>query len=362
MTLTRQQIESALSQVAEPNLGGDLMSAKVVADIRARDGGAEIDLEFPYPAKGIFASIQNSAAEKLQAIEGGKDARINCAIKISARTVQGGVERVAGVKNIIAVSSAKGGVGKSTTAANLALAFSAEGARAAILDADIYGPSAPVMMGVSTRPEADAENKIIPILAHELQVMSIGFLIDEDTPMVWRGPMVTRALQQFLRDTKWDAVDYLVLDMPPGTGDIQLTVAQHAPVTGAVVVTTPQDLALADAQKGIVMFEKVSIPVLGIVENMSVHQCPNCGHLSHIFGEGGARKLCGKFNAELLGELPLDSKIREQADSGMPTVAADPESDIAKIYRRIAIRVGVKIAEKSRDHSAAFPKIVISDT
>jgi ATP-binding protein involved in chromosome partitioning len=276
--------------------------------------------------------------------------------------VQRGVKLVPGIKNIIAVASGKGGVGKSTTAVNLALALAAEGAAVGVLDADIYGPSQPMMLGIAGRPQSTDGKSLEPMMGHGLQAISIGFLIDVDTPMVWRGPMVTQALEQLLKDTRWRELDYLVVDLPPGTGDIQLTLAQKVPVTGVVIVTTPQDIALIDARKGLKMFEKVGIPILGIVENMSIHVCPKCGHESHIFGSGGAERMCKEYGMELLGQLPLDESIREQADSGKPTVVADPDGKSAEIYRRIARRCAVKIAESQKDMTSKFPNIVVQNT
>jgi ATP-binding protein involved in chromosome partitioning len=276
--------------------------------------------------------------------------------------VQRGVKTLPGVKNIIAVASGKGGVGKSTTAANLALALAAEGASVGMLDADIYGPSQPTMLGITGRPESRDGKTLEPMEGHGIQASSIGFMIDLDTPMVWRGPMVTQALEQLLRDTNWRDLDYLVIDMPPGTGDIHLTLAQKIPVTGAVIVTTPQDIALLDARKGLKMFEKVGVPILGIVENMAMHVCSNCGHVEHIFGQGGGERMSKEYDVEYLGGLPLDIKIREQADSGKPTVVADPDGPVAAIYRQIARRVAVKIAEKARDMSLKIPSIVVQNT
>jgi ATP-binding protein involved in chromosome partitioning len=276
--------------------------------------------------------------------------------------VQRGVKRVPGVKNIIAVASGKGGVGKSTTAVNLALALAAEGATVGILDADIYGPSQPTMLGISGKPESTDGKSIEPMEGHGLQAMSIGLLIDPETPMVWRGPMVTQALQQLLNETRWRDLDYLVIDLPPGTGDIQLTLAQQVPVTGAVIVTTPQDIALLDARRGLQMFRKVNIPILGIVENMSTHVCSQCGHEEHVFGAGGGERMATDYDVDLLGSLPLDIRIRQEADSGRPTVVADPDGRLAQVYRAIARKVAVRIADLQQDHSAAFPKIVIKGT
>jgi ATP-binding protein involved in chromosome partitioning len=286
----------------------------------------------------------------------------NVTWKIVAHSVQRGVKLIPGVKNIIAVASGKGGVGKSTTAVNLALALAAEGASVGMLDADIYGPSQPMMLGIHGRPESPDGQNLEPMVGHGLQAMSIGFLIDVETPMVWRGPMVTQALEQLLNNTKWKDLDYLVVDLPPGTGDIQLTLAQRVPVTGAVIVTTPQDIALIDARKGLKMFEKVGVPILGIVENMSIHICSKCGHEERIFGEGGGERMCKDYGTEFLGGLPLDIRIREETDSGKPTVVAEPESRIAEIYRQIARRVAVKVGDLAVDHSAKFPSIVIQNT
>jgi ATP-binding protein involved in chromosome partitioning len=286
---------------------------------------------------------------------------VDVSSKIVSHSVQRGVKLIPGVKNIIAVASGKGGVGKSVTAVNLALALAAEGASVGILDADIYGPSQPQMLGITGRPESLDGKNLEPMMAHGIQAMSIGLLVDTDSPMVWRGPMVTQALQQLLNETRWHDVDYLIIDMPPGTGDIQLTLAQKVPVTGAVIVTTPQDIALLDARKGLKMFEKVGIPIIGIVENMSTHICSSCGHEEHIFGAGGGDKMCKDYSTELLGSLPLDIKIREQTDAGRPTVVADPDGQVADIYRSIARRIAVKVDELSQDYSELFAKIVIED-
>jgi ATP-binding protein involved in chromosome partitioning len=280
--------------------------------------------------------------------------------KIVSHAVQRGVKLVPGVKNIVAVASGKGGVGKSTTAVNLALALAAEGAKVGVLDADIYGPSQPMMLGIDRRPESDDGQTMEPLENHGVQVMSIGFLINQDEAMIWRGPMATQALEQLLRQTNWQDLDYLIVDMPPGTGDIQLTLSQRVPMTGAVIVTTPQDIALIDARKAVTMFEKVGVPILGVVENMAVHVCSNCGHAEHIFGEGGGKRYAEDKGIEYLGALPLAMHIREQADSGKPTVVADPDSEAAKIYRSVARKVAIKIASRAKDFSSKFPTITVS--
>jgi ATP-binding protein involved in chromosome partitioning len=323
-----------------------------------------LDVLLGYPAKSVWDEIRAMVEAHLKkTLSGVGKISVSVSSKVVPHAVQRGVKLVDGVKNIIAVASGKGGVGKSTTAVNLALALAAEGARVGMLDADIYGPSQPTMLGISGQPESTDGKTMNPMTSHGLQAMSIGFLINgEDTPMVWRGPMVTQALEQLLHQTKWDNLDYLVVDLPPGTGDIQLTLAQKVPVTGAVIVTTPQDIALMDARKGLKMFEKVGIKIVGIVENMSTHICSKCGHEEHIFGAGGGEKMCADYNTEFLGSLPLDIQIREQTDSGKPTVVADPDGNIAKVYKQIARRIAVKVAEMAQDHSAAFPKIVVQNT
>jgi ATP-binding protein involved in chromosome partitioning len=309
-----------------------------------------------------MAEIQALVQDKLKSLPEVGSVFVNVSSKIVPHSVQRGVGLINGVKNVIAVASGKGGVGKSTTAVNLALALAAEGARVGILDADIYGPSQPQMLGITSRPESADGKSMEPLERYGIQAMSIGFLVDIDTPMVWRGPMVTGALEQLLRETRWQDLDYLIIDLPPGTGDIQLTLSQKVPVTGAVIVTTPQDIALLDARKGLKMFEKVGIPILGIVENMSTHICSNCGHEEHIFGAGGGAAMCKDYNVELLGSLPLDIRIREQTDGGMPTVVAEPDSQISATYKQIARTTAIKIANLGLDHSSKFPNIVIQNT
>ncbi len=362
MAITEQQVLSALKEITDQSTGKDYVTSNEARNIRIEGDNVSLDIALGYPAKSVMDSIRRRVTDKLESIPGIGSVTVNVTSRIVSHAVQRGVKLIPGVKNIIAVASGKGGVGKSATAANLALALAAEGARVGILDADIYGPSQPQMLGITGRPESPDGKSMLPMEAHGIQAISIGFLIDVETPMVWRGPMVTQALQQLLNDTRWDDVDYLIVDMPPGTGDIQLTLAQKVPVTGAVIVTTPQDIALLDARKGLKMFQKVGIPIIGIIENMSTHVCSRCGHEEHVFGEGGGEKMCRDYDVELLGDLPLDIKIRQHADAGTPTVVADPDGRIADTYRRIARRLAVKIDDLSLDHSALFAKIVIEDT
>jgi ATP-binding protein involved in chromosome partitioning len=362
MSLSELQVQTALKEIVDPNTDKDFVATKSVRNIRIDGNDIALDIVLGYPAKTVTAEIQALVADKLKTLPGVGNVTVNVSSKIVSHSVQRGVQLIPNVKNIIAVASGKGGVGKSTTAVNLALALAAEGAQVGILDADIYGPSQPQMLGITARPDSKDGKSMEPLERYGIQAMSIGFLIDMDTPMVWRGPMVTGALEQLLRDTNWRALDYLVIDLPPGTGDIQLTLSQKVPVTGAVIVTTPQDIALLDARKGLKMFEKVGVPIVGIVENMSTHICSNCGHEEHIFGAGGGAQMCKDYNVELLGSLPLDIKIREQADGGMPTVVAEPDGKIAAVYRQIARRTAVKLSEYGLDHSSKFPNIVIQNT
>ncbi|WP_432379164.1 iron-sulfur cluster carrier protein ApbC [Duganella sp. P38] len=361
MSITVEDVKAALSKIVDPNTTKDFVSGKAVKNLKVDGSDISLDIELGYPAKSQIDAIRGSVIAGLKTLPGVGNISVSVFSKIIAHTVQRGLKPMVNVKNIIAVASGKGGVGKSTTAVNLALALSAEGASVGLLDADIYGPSQPMMLGVKGRPETKDGKSMEPLENYGVQVSSIGFLIDPDEPMVWRGPMVTQALQQLLEQTNWRDLDYLIVDMPPGTGDIQLTLSQKVPVTGAVIVTTPQDIALLDARKGLKMFEKVGIPILGVVENMSVHICTNCGHAEEVFGHGGGEKMCKDFGVDFLGALPLTMAIREQADAGKPTVVADPDGKEAAIYKAIARKVAVQVAEKAKDMTSKFPTIVVKN-
>jgi ATP-binding protein involved in chromosome partitioning len=359
--LTKEQVEAVLKEIQDPYIGKDLVASNTVKSIDIDADKVNVSITLGYPAKGIVADLAKQIEDKL-VTAGAGSANVDVDWNIEAHSVQKSLKPLENIKNVIAVASGKGGVGKSTTAINLALALSMEGAVVGMLDADIYGPSQPRMLGVSGQPKSNDGKSLEPMEAHGLQAMSIGFLIDEETPMIWRGPMVTQALEQLLSDTQWRGLDYLIVDLPPGTGDVQLTLAQKIPVSGAIIVTTPQDIALLDARKGLKMFEKVEVPVLGVVENMSIHICSECGHEEAIFGEGGGKRMAEESGVEMLGSLPLDMSIREQVDGGNPTVAASPDSRIAEIYRDIARKATAKLASKSKDYSAKFPKIVIQNS
>ena len=357
---TQDQLLQALAAVIDPNTGHDFVTSKSIKNLHFTDGDVAFDVELGYPAKSQIAGFRKSLIAAAKSVAGVDNVSVNVSVKIASHSVQRGVQLLPNVKNIIAVASGKGGVGKSTTAVNLALALAAEGASVGLLDADIYGPSQPMMMGIEGRPESVDGKNMEPMENFGIQVMSIGFLVAQDEAMIWRGPMATQALEQLLRQTNWRDLDYLIVDMPPGTGDIQLTLSQRVPMTGAVIVTTPQDIALLDAKKGIKMFEKVGVPILGIVENMAVHICSNCGHTEHIFGEDGGKKMAVDYKMDYLGALPLDMQIRLQADNGRPTVVADPDGDVAGIYKAIARKMAITVAAKAKDFSARFPTIKIS--
>ena len=357
---TPEQLLFALQTVIDPNTGKDFVTTKQLKNLIVEAGHVSFDVELGYPAKSQIPALRSALMVAAQGVTGVVSVAVNVTVNIVAHTAQRGVALLSQVKNIVAVASGKGGVGKSTTAVNLALALAAEGAKVGLLDADIYGPSQPMMMGIQGRPDSEDGKTMEPMENYGVQVMSIGFLVNQDEAMIWRGPMATQALEQLLRQTNWKELDYLIVDMPPGTGDIQLTLSQRVPMTGAVIVTTPQDIALLDAKKGVKMFEKVGVPILGLVENMAVHVCTNCGHVEHIFGADGGKKMAAEYGMDYLGALPLNMQIRVQADSGKPTVVADPDGEMALIYKAMARQVAVKIAAKAKDFSSKFPSIKIS--
>lgn len=360
--LSKAAIEAQLKSVQDRYLEKDIVSSNALKNIEIAGSAVSVQIELGYPAGAYRDELKQSVESVLSEIEGVESTDVSVTQNVAAHAVQKSLKRIEGIKNIIAVASGKGGVGKSTTSVNLALALAGDGAEVGILDADIYGPSQPRMLGISGTPESKDGNTLEPMKNHNVNAMSIGFLVDEDSPMIWRGPMVTQALEQLLRDTNWGNLDYLIIDLPPGTGDTQLTLSQKIPVSGAVIVTTPQDIALLDARKGLAMFEKVEVPVLGIVENMSIHICSECGHAEHIFGQGGGERMSEEYQVDFLGALPLDIHIREQADNGNPSVVSDPDGKISSMYHDISRKMSAKLAEKSKDYSSKFPNIVIQNT
>jgi ATP-binding protein involved in chromosome partitioning len=360
--IEKTDVEDLLRTFIDPNNGTDLVSAKSVKAITIDGADVSVKLELGYPAKSYLDELKAAVEKHLKTLAGVGSVSVDVTVKIISHAVQQALKPQPNIKNIIAVASGKGGVGKSTTAVNLALALAAEGANVGILDADIYGPSIPTMLGLSGYPASVDKKTMTPKVAYNVQTMSIGYLVEAEQAMIWRGPMATNALQQLLRDTNWVDVDYLIIDLPPGTGDIQLTLAQQIPVSGAIIVTTPQDIALLDAQRGLRMFEKVNVPVLGLVENMSMHICSACGHAEAIFGEGGGAAMAEVNKIEFLGSLPLDINIRKYADSGKPTVIAEPDSRSAQIYKEIARKTAAKLALKAKDFSTRFPSIVVQNT
>ena len=360
---TVEAVREALSGIEDPHMKKDLVAAGEVDEVIVDGDVARIRIVLGYPAASWTSLLKSLVQERAVSVEGIQNVEVAIETKIIGREItQKDVSPIDGVRNMIAVASGKGGVGKSTVSVNLALALAAEGSRVGILDADIYGPSQPRMLGIGGQPKSPDGKSLEPMISHQLQAMSIGFLIDEDTAMIWRGPMVTGALEQLLNDTLWDDLDYLVIDLPPGTGDIQLTLAQKVPVSGALIVTTPQDIALLDAKKAVKMFEKVQIPLLGIVENMSTHICSNCGYEEHIFGEGGGRRMASEYEIDYLGEIPLARSIREGTDSGKPTMVSEPDGQLADIYRTIARNVSGRLAARKRDYTDVFPSIVIQNS
>ncbi len=360
--ISRSQVEAALAGYTDPYLESDLLSAGCVRDIRIDGGRVEVGIHLDYPSEFLKGGIAQMLQTALENIDGCSAAAVNISWSVAENKSQNSVEAITQVKNIVAVASGKGGVGKSTTAVNLAIALAKDGAKVGLLDADIYGPSQGIMLGVEdgTRPETIDNKWFVPVEAHGLKSMSMAYLVTESTPMVWRGPMVAGALMQILTQTQWGELDYLIIDMPPGTGDIQLTLSQKFPVSGAVIVTTPQDIALADAKKGVEMFRKVNIPVLGMIENMSMHICSQCGHAEHIFGEDGAERLAETYNTTVLGSLPLSKYIREQSDAGTPVVAADDCSEVSMMYRHASRRLAVALARQAAA-AQAMPSIEIAD-
>jgi len=361
-TVNAEELQDAIAQYLDPYLQQNLYDMNAVKAVDEQDGHVFIRLELPYASQGLHGAVQQLVGTQIEFLDGVRSVDIQVQQKIAAHEVQNNLKSLNNVKNIIAVASGKGGVGKSTSSVNLALALAQEGARVGILDADIYGPSVGMMLGIpeDARPDVHEDKAFVPIEAHGIQAMSMAFLVTEKTPMVWRGPMVSGALLQLLTQTRWDNLDYLIIDMPPGTGDIQLTLSQKVPVTGAVVVTTPQDIALMDCKKGIEMFRKVNIPVFGVIENMSVHICSACGHHEALFGHGGGQRIAKEYDTTVLGEMPLHQTIREHMDTGTPTVIAEPDSEVSLIYRDMARKVGAELSKRTRDHNSVFPKIVVS--
>ena len=360
MSIQQQDVQQAVQAVVDPATGQGLLDLAQMKNVRINGADVSFDIEMGYPAQSQHPALRQALVAAVRALPGVGNVSVQIATKVSAHAAQHGLALLPQVKNIIAVASGKGGVGKSTTAANLALALAAEGAQVVVLDADIYGPSMPIMLGVHGRPESRDGKSMEPLMGHGLQVISIGFLVGADQAMVWRGPMATQALDQLLRQTHWHELDYLIVDMPPGTGDIQLSLSQRVPLSGAVIVTTPQDIALADARKGVTMFEKVGVPILGLVENMAVHICTHCGHAEHIFGLDGGKRYAAEKGIDYLGALPLALSIREQADSGTPTVVAEPDGDVAATYRHMARQMAAKLARRASDQSGKLPTITLS--
>jgi len=359
---TEAAVLAALGAVVDPNIGKDFVSTRQIKQLRLEGGKLAFDVELGYPARSQVEALRSRLVAAARGVAGVNEVSVGLKSVVVAHAVQRGVQLLPKVKNIVAVASGKGGVGKSTTAVNLALALATEGAKVGLLDADIYGPSQPTMMGIEGRPASEDGKTMQPMENYGVEVMSIGFLVEADNPMIWRGPMATQALDQLLRQTNWGDLDYLIVDMPPGTGDIVLSLSQRVPLTGAVIVTTPQDIALIDAQRALKMFEKVGVPILGIVENMAVHVCSNCGHAEHIFGADGGQRMAAQYEVDYLGALPLTMGIRVQTDSGRPTVVSDPDGEVATIYKAVARQVAVKIAQRAKDFSSKFPTISISKT
>lgn len=360
MSITTETVCNALSVVVDEYLKTDYVSAKWVRDINIAGNDVSLVIELGYPAASMHAFIRNRVAAALQQVPGIGRITVDITTKIITHAVQRGAKPLQGVKNIIAVSSGKGGVGKSTVTANIALALAAQGARVGVLDADIYGPSQPTIMGISEKPTSSDGEHFDPVRQYGLQLMSIGFMMDSVQPLAWRAPMMTQALMQLLQQTRWDDLDYLLIDMPPGTGDIQMTLSQKAPLTGAVVVTTPQDVAVLDARKGLMMFQKMGVDILGIVENMGSYVCSHCGQIEHIFGKDGGRVMSEMYGVDSLGSIPLNIAVREQTDAGRPIVLTEPDGLIGRVFRDIACELAVRVAKKPKDMTGMFPPVKVT--
>lgn len=360
MARIEQAIRQSLSEIVPEDLGTDLVTAGAVTEIKKKWRQVQVAVQLGYPCDSQLPALRREIEERITPLLEGRKLALDLSVKVKPHRAQHNMPAMAQATNVIAVASGKGGVGKSTTAVNLALALHAEGAQVGLLDSDIFGPSQPTMLGVSkgTRPETRDGNTFIPVIAHGIQTMSMGYLVTEQTPVVWRGPKASGALTQMMQQTRWQGLDYLIVDLPPGTGDIQLTLAQKVPVAGAVVVTTPQDIALYDAVKGVEMFRKVDVSVLGIVENMAVHICSNCGHEEHVFGSGGGARMSKDYDTPVLGSLPLSLRIREQADGGTPTVVAEPDSAEARLYLQTARRLAARLS-LTREGRRSFPNVVM---
>ena len=358
---TNEAIKEEILKINNPVTGELIGKCGEQVVIESNETTVNVTILVGYPMKSMEPKLSAPILDQLTKSDDGRPVSLAIELRVVAHSAQSGLKLLPNVRNVIAIASGKGGVGKSTTTTNLALALASEGARVGVLDADIYGPSQQVMLGLKGRPESADGKSITPMESHGIQAMSIGALVDVDQPMVWRGPMVSQALEQLLRDTMWSNLDYLLIDLPPGTGDIQLTLSQKVPLTGVVIVTTPQDIALIDAKKALKMFEKVHVPILGIIENMSVHICAKCGHSEHIFGQGGGDEMSKDYEIDVLGALPLDIKIREALDAGKPTLISDPDGPASATYRDIARSVGLKLARRKRDYSQTFPKIKVEN-
>jgi ATP-binding protein involved in chromosome partitioning len=356
----QEQVQQALENYLDPYLDITLGQAKALKAVRCEGSEVAAEIALGFPAAGYAHALSAALESVLSEVPGVTGSQIDVSWRIGAHSPQKSLEAISGIKNIVAVASGKGGVGKSTVASNLAIALSQAGAKVGMLDADIYGPSQQRMLGAEGRPETVDGKHMRPMVSHGIQSMSIGYLIEEETPMIWRGPMVTQALEQLLNETTWNDLDYLIVDLPPGTGDIQLTLAQRIPVSGAIIITTPQDIALLDARRAVKMFEKVEVAVLGIVENMSIHRCSNCGHEEHIFGSGGGTNMAEEYGIPLLGQLPLDINLRRDADAGEPTASRDADGDIATRFRDIALGMSAKLSLRPKDYSRAFGNIVLN--